>query len=253
VSPLLPRQPSLFVRTRRILAWSVTLLLGMALVGLTGERIAHGETFQVREVRFVGAERASEVQLRHLADIQNGTHLFHADLDRAVQGIQDHPWIRKATARRRFPGAIEIHVREHQPKMLLALEQMWFVDDNGAVFKQADTGSLDYPLLTGIGSVLATEHPHLARAVIDGAIDLLKAVEADNALVTADLSEINFDSNTGYALVLRSGTHVIVGFSDPTLALDRLTQMRSIGLDLAIPQRIDLAVDTVAIATPLPN
>ena len=46
-----------------------------------------------------------------------------------------------------LPGAVEIHVREHEPKMLLALNDLWLVSNEGEVFKRADSGALDYPVL----------------------------------------------------------------------------------------------------------
>jgi len=53
--------------------------------------------------------------------------------------------------------------------------------------------------------------------------------------------------------VLRSGTRLQLGFSDPIQRLDRLAQMVERGLDLEQPQQIDLEADTVAIASPLPE
>ena len=144
------------------------------------DAIAHADTFQVQEVRFVGTEKAPTGQLRHLADVQTGTHLFHADLSRAIKGVEAHPWVDEASARRRFPGAVEIHVREHEPKMLLALDALWLVSTDGEVFKRADSGALDYPILTGITPELTQEHPKVARAVIDDALNIHKAVEMLN-------------------------------------------------------------------------
>ncbi len=239
------------MRARRLLTWTLTGSLSAACLWVAGDRIAHGDTFQVQEVRFVGNSRAGDVHLKHLADIRLGTHLFQADLDRAINGVTAHPWVDSASARRRFPGAIEIQIEEHHPRMLLALENLWFVDERGDIFKRADTESLDYPAITGIEPTLFDEHPSIARAIVSEAITLFDAISTDEELSSTELSEIHFDDQTGFELVLRSGTRVIVGFSDPAPALDRLSRMRAHGLDLSSPQRIDLDVGSVAIATPL--
>ena len=95
------------------------------------------------------------------------------------------------------------------------------------------------------------EHPNIARAIIDDATRLHKAVEADEQLADSDLSEIHFDASVGFTLILRSGSQVVLGFADPAPALDRLSRMRERGLNLDTPQRIDLDVGSVAIASPL--
>lgn len=251
MSPLLPRQPSLITRARQVLAWTLGGGCVLAVLVATGDHIAHGETFQVQEVSFVGNSMANATQLRHLADVRRGTHLFGANLDRAVQGVEQHPWVNKASARRRFPGSVEIHVREYTPRLLLAIDDLWLVDENGTIFTRADSDSMDFPILTGIEPTLLTEHPNIARAIIDDATRLHEAVDADEQLADSDLSEIHFNAQVGFSLILRSGTQVILGFADAAPALDRLSRMRERGLNIDTPQRIDLDVGSVAIATPL--
>ena len=70
-------------------------------------------------------------------------------------------------------------------------------------------------------------------------------------LADSDISEFHFDAHVGFSLILRSGTQVLLGFADPAPALDRLSRMRERGLNLDTPQRIDLDVGSVAIASPL--
>ena len=251
MSPLLPRQTSLFGRVRHVLAWTLGCGCATAVAYASVNHIAHAETFQIQEVNIVGNKMASPIQLRHLADVRRGTHLFGADLDRAVEGVEQHPWVQKASARRRFPGSVEIHVREYTPKMLLAIDELWLVDNNGNVFRRADSDSLDFPVLTGIEPSLFHEHPNIARTIINDATRIHRAVEADAQLADSDISEFNFDANVGFSLILRSGTQVLLGFADPAPALDRLSRMRERGLNLDTPQRIDLDVGSVAIATPL--
>ncbi len=251
MSPLLPRQSSLIGRVRHVLAWTLGCGCAVAVTVASGNHIAHAETFQIQEVNIVGNNMASPVQLRHLADVRRGTHLFGADLDRAVEGVEQHPWVQKASARRRFPGSVEIHVREYTPKMLLAIDALWLVDNNGNVFRRADSDALDFPVLTGIEPSLFDEHPNIARTIIKDATRIHKAVEADAQLADSDISEFHFDAHLGFSMILRSGTQVLLGFADPAPALDRLSRMRERGLNLDTPQRIDLDVGSVAIATPL--
>ena len=229
----------------------MALTFGTAVSGswFTVDAIAHADTFQVNEVRIVGAEKAPTGQLRHLANVEPGTHLFRADLSAAIRGVEAHPWVEKASARRLFPGAVEIQVREHKPGLLLALNDLWMVSESGAVFKRAHSSALDYPVLTGLSPAMTEEHPRVARAIIDDALKVIKAVDGDEHIAINDLSEIHFDSTAGYSLVMRSGSRVVLGFADPYVALDRLSRMREQGLSLDTPQHVDLDVGTVAVVT----
>ena len=101
------------------------------------------------------------------------------------------------------------------------------VSTDGEVFKRADSGALDYPILTGITPELTQEHPKVARAVIDDALNIHKAVDGDDQIALAELSEIHFDANAGFSLVMRSGTRVVIGFADPLCARPALANARA--------------------------
>lgn len=247
--------------TQRAASASGRVLFAAALAGLgalAGRALATNPAWRVSEVRFVGASRASEAELRHLSDLRGGTHLLSADLDRAVSGVRRHPWVRSATARRAYPGIVEIELAEFQPVLLLALDRLWYVDADGVPFKPAATDDLDYPVLTGLDPALADARPEIGRAVVTGALAVLRAWEsrapASKDEDSADLaaSEIHFSASHGFDLVLRSGTRLILGFGDPSESLARLDRLVAAGLDLTQPKRVDLDMDTVAVATPLP-
>jgi hypothetical protein len=128
---------------------------------------------------------------------------------------------------------------------------MWYVDAAGQPFVRAQTVDLDFPILTGLSAELAAERPELARAVVMGALRILSVVDGHAVAGGQNLSELRFDSRTGYTLVLRNGSELIFGMGDPAPPLRRLDQLIGVGLDLRIPQRVDLDAATVAVATPL--
>jgi len=241
------------MRARRLLTWGLTGGVAAVILWAAGDRIAHGETFRVKDVVISGHTQASQAQLRHLTDIRVGTHMFQADLSRAVHGVERHPWIESASARRRFPGTVQINVVEHLPHLLVALDSLWYADEKGHVFKRADSTRLDFPILTGIDPEMIEAHPVLGRHIVLGAVDLMTEVGNHSAVDTNEVSEFHFDSHRGFTLVLRNGTRVIFGFDAPRQRLTRLSQMVELGLDLSTPQVVDLDIDTVAVATPLPR
>ena len=231
------------------------LAVACVLVGasaLVGRYLAEDPSWRVHEVSFVGSARASAAELRHLSDIRDGSHLLTVDLDRAAAGVQRHPWVASASARRVYPGAVEITVQERTPVLLLALDRLWYVDSAGVVFKPAVSDDLDYPVLSGLDPKLAADRPDLGQAVVSGALRLQRAWAARGS-ADADLSEICFHPAHGYELVLRSGSRLMVGEGDPSVPLAKLDRLIAAGLDLQTPQRIDLDMEHVAVATPLPT
>lgn len=251
MNDLLPVPSSPWKRAGRVIAAG---LLGAAVVtaaGVTAHHVVHDASFRIYQVDIHGTTRASVAQLRHLADVPVGAHLATADLAAIRFGVERHPWVQQATVSRAFPSAIEIHVVEHEPVLLLALDRLWYVDGQGLPIKQAEGRDLDFPVLTGLSQDLAEQRPDLAAAVTVGALRAWRACDGD-PIASDQISEIHHDSLTGFDLVLRTGTRLVLGNGDPEPALARLSRMLDHGLDLSVPQRIDLAVEAVAIATPLP-
>lgn len=251
MNDLLPTAPSPWKRVARVLAAG---LVGGAVVtaaGVGAHHVAQDADFRVYQVEIVGARRAPVAHLRHLADVPVGAHLALADLDQVRRGVQRHPWVARANVSRVFPSTIRVEVTEHEPVMLLALDQLWYVDAAGHPIKVAHSDELDFPVLTGLSPDLADARPELAAAVVMGAIRLWSACDGQ-PIAAADVSEIHHDPHAGYELVLRSGTRVLVGNEAPGPALNRLRRLVSHGLDLSQPQQVDVAATTLAVASPLP-
>ncbi len=258
MNALLPQNPSWKQRAASV-ASRVLFALALAGVGaLAGRALAVNPAWRVSEVSFVGLDRAPEAELRHLSDLRSGSHLLRADLDRAVDGVRRHPWVRDAEARRVYPGTVEIAVTEYQPVLMVALDRLWYVDTTGIPFLPATTEDLDYPVLTGLDPAQAEADPELGRAVIAGALRVLNAwserplAPGSELSAGAAISEIHWSPSHGYDLVLRSGSRLILGFGDPATPLSRLDRLVAAGVDLSKPQRVDLDLETVAVATPLP-
>ncbi len=242
---------SLWQRALSVLRAGVVGAAAVTVLGLGVHYIAEDAAFEVHEVRFVGAERTSPVALRHLADLRTGEHLASADLGHTVVNIERHPWVSSARARRVFPSTVEIELVEHEPVLLLAVDGLWYLDAAGQPFRRARTDDLDYPVLTGLSPELVEQHPGLAAAASRAALATLAAAEAEGVLSSADISELNLDLERGFTVVLRSGSELVLGWTDPSERFVRVAQMVDAGLDLDTPHRVDLGSQALAIATPL--
>ncbi|HCH62495.1 MAG TPA: hypothetical protein DFR83_06815 [Deltaproteobacteria bacterium] len=245
--------PDLWTRICRVLGAGVAGGLFVTVVGLLSHQVATGEHWEVDTVVVAGNLNASEISIRHLADISPGTHLFNVDLHGVATHVEAHSWVSRVEVRRLLPSTVEIVVEEHTPRLLLALERLWLVDASGRPFRQARGEQLDYPILTGLDPKLASTRPDLANAVVQGGIRVLDAAAGHPWIGPATISELHFDDRLGFVVVGRGGSEYLVGFGSPAEAFARLDRLVAAGLDTSVPQRIDLDAGAVAIATPLPD
>jgi cell division protein FtsQ len=253
VTELEPRPHDWLRRALAVAGWGILGAVGVTGGALAAHLVATDDRLLVHEVRFTGNHQVSDAALRHLTDIRNGEHLFLVDLGGAVDGIERHPGIESASARRVFPGAVEFDIVEHEPRLLLALDELWYLDRDGSPYARAQSAALDLPVITGLDQAFVDGDPEHARAVVWGAERVLASAVTDAGIGESDVSEIHFDRLHGFELVLRTGTRLVVGYGNPSVPLQRVPALAQAGLDLRTPQLVDLDSERVAIATPLPN
>ncbi len=208
------------------------------------------DLLRFRSLRIVGNAQATEGQLRHLADLPVGGPLLLVDLDEAVAGALRHPWVAEAHARRVFPDTVVLQVREREVRALLLLDQLYLLDASGTPFRKASAEHLDHPVITGLPPGIVESAPPLARRIIRDALAVLDAVPGRGGLQEVDVSEVRFDAESGYTLVLQAGGEVLLGFQDPA-AFSRLDSLAARGVDLSHPLRVDLGSPSLAVVSPL--
>ena len=213
----------------------------------------YAELARVGGVEVAGNVEASQVALRHLADVRVGDPLLFVDLDQVLEGVEAHPWVASATVRRALPNRVVIEVTEHEDVLLLAYQGLYRVNAEGQVFVRARTTDLDLPILTGIDPQLIEDQPVVAERILDESLVVLGAVRDSEVLDASDLSEIHFDPSLGFTLRLRNTSAIHLGFRSPAESLQRLQLMTERGLELDRPQEIDLDIEGLAVVTPLPK
>lgn len=229
----------------------VTGLMFTSLFAFFGHELYSSPLFRVQNLNVTASERVTETAVRHLANIRYSQHLFAMDTTWAAEQIERHPWVKAATVTRKFPGTVNVEIDEYAPTLLLALERMWYVGSEGDIFRAADSTDMNHPILTGIPGEWATENPQLVQIVIRDALQVREAFDLPELGSEENISEIHFQRETGFQVILRNGTTISLGFYEPHGRVERLQKMVSKGLDLSTPQRIDLDADQVAIAKPL--
>ncbi len=225
---------------------SVTVALGLLAIAASRPDLA-----VVERVEFDGHGRATAAELRHLANLPNGTRIWEVPLARVARDVERHPWVDEARVGFRWPATVRVEVVERRPVAMLRGERLVYVDADGAPVAVATTADLDYPLLSGISDDLAALHPELPRRVVRGALDLLARLEADGGVPRADVSEIHFSDTSGFAVHLSAGARLLFDLDGVDRQVRRLAALRAQGVDLATPIQVDLAPASVAIVRPI--
>jgi cell division protein FtsQ len=210
--------------------------------------------FALRAIHFSGLVHAREDELIARSGLQLGENLFRADLTRAAQAMQSHPWVASARLERRPPGTVLASIAEHRPAALVQLGELYVLDDEGKLFKRAAPDDrLDLPLITG----LARETWQDQQLRLFGALHLLDTWQAAGFALAA-LSEVRLEEGGGFTLFAREGAQVQeirLGTADLSLKLKRLAQVRAAlarrgeqaaRIDLDNPARPDQAAATLA-------
>lgn len=109
------------------------------------------------------------------------------------QRLLEHPRIAWATARRAFPGRLEIVLRERRPQAIAVLGELHYVDRSGALIAPLqEHDSRDYPLITGLD---ADDAPGARQWLVRRALRLLRRCDRDVCI--GEVSEVHVDADDG--------------------------------------------------------
>lgn len=200
---------------REILAvvWVAASISSLLLVG---RELLTSTRFAVANVRIEGARRASVDELLALGGVRMGSNVFELDVSEIRRRLLAHPWVRDAEVRRDLPRELEVSVTEHQPRLLVALGELYLADEAGAIIKSYEPGDpWSLPVVTG----LERESIERDRAILRPALEL---VEAWSRHELPELSEVRFEGASGLAARTSDGREVVLGRGAFEPKLDRL-------------------------------
>lgn len=239
---------------------NVVRLASLAVVTLLvlGWAIVRPELLYVERVAFEGVVRSTEAELRHLADIRNGTTIWGVDTQAVSDGVLRHPWVAGVQTERELPNRVIVRVTEYEPEALVAFDGgLFYVDGAGTPFLRAHSDELDFPVVTGITSELEEVHPKIPRLAVRDALYLIRELDRRKLVSRDSLSEIYFHPTRGFtvrttgAMAGRSSARVLIALGDYERQLRRLAALVDAGVDLSQPLHVDLGPKKVAIVRPL--
>jgi len=226
-----PPQPrdwkKLFHRVLRVTVavGSGTLIVSGSL--LTAQMLLDSGYFAVNKVRVEQQVRVSEGEILDASDIRVGDSIFDLDLHLIGRKIEENPWISQAAVERVFPDEVVIRVTEREPRAIVDLGYLYYLDAGGEVFKLLDAADgLDYPVITGIDRQQMLDHPDEIRGWLAQALSLMAVIEGRDLFGLESISEILIDAEDGLTVFTRiGGVPIHLGHGAFAGKLDRLERV----------------------------
>ena len=179
--------------------------------------------FRLSSIDVGGNHLVSSRRALQMVPVEEGTNIFAIDLEAMERTLEQDPRIRDVIIRRQLPSRIVITIEEREPVMLLIADQIYGIDEEGAVIPMGADGYLrDLPVLTGVFPEIqpgsGAKHLGIHRGLqIRSAI-----IEAAPSLIDK-ISEINVDHpETALLYLVQSGMQVRLGSGDLNTQLQRL-------------------------------
>jgi cell division protein FtsQ len=204
-------------------ALAATGLLGAAF-GYTYSWLTNSPMFSVKSIEMNQCPNVTKEEIWSIVR-GGGKHNIWTVPVRDVSGrLASHPWIRSVSVRKSFPDLLVVRIEEHQPVAMVNLDALWYVDDEGVLFKRLTAyDRKDMAIVTGfsVGDLRARDAITMRNFI--GALDLLQLAEAGS--LRKNLSEVHFDAQEGYTLVTRdTGVRFKIGGMDFHRAVQRVEE-----------------------------
>ena len=221
------RHRQLLRRGRQALV-ALAVLLGFLLIADQTVRYARtADAFAIREVVVDGNVRLEPIDVRRTAGLQIGSNAFEISMEQARDRLLQHPWVKDANVVRKLPNRVRVQVVERTPVALVALDQLYLVSEEGAVFKRIGVDDpADLPVITGIASETFYDDFDYRRAVLLRSMAVLQDYEGAGLASEEPVSEIHFDRAAGVELFVGDdGMQVRLGRGQHRKKLRRLKQV----------------------------
>ena len=176
--------------------------------------------FAIREVKVLGAEKVKGVDIVVMSGLGPHTRIWNIDPAEVEERVRRHPWVKAVLIRRELPARLVITVEEWRPGAIVALDKLYYVADNGVIFKALDEeDSVDFPFITGLRAAELPPREAGTRKKLSQAVAFGQTVER----AALGLSEIRFQPGGGIVLYPVSySVPFHVGWGDWDEKLNRL-------------------------------
>ena len=139
-------------KSRVVSRHTMTVLLLLLLLAVLFLAAAWSPFFRLRQINIVGNSYVSTQDICRIAGVYPDENLFRLQTDAIVKNLMKDLRIEQASARRVFPGQLDIQVTERVPMVTVACEYGYLdLDRQGMVIDAYKTlKQMQIPMLTGV-------------------------------------------------------------------------------------------------------
>jgi len=192
----------------RILTGVRILLLMGGLIGtsllliLVYDAVTQSPYFEAKKITVEGCRELSRGRILKLTGLKLHDNILSVNMKTLQHMLVADPWIAAAEIERTLPDEIHIRVRERVPIAIIDLEGLYYLDENGEIFKPAEASDKARgPIVTGLSLAgFDFENPwgsRLFRSVME-ALHLCR--RHDSVIPFAALHRVHVDRDMGLTL-----------------------------------------------------
>ncbi|MBI5048990.1 MAG: FtsQ-type POTRA domain-containing protein [Deltaproteobacteria bacterium] len=180
----------------------------------------------IKEIKIAGNMRVSKAEILELAGINVGDNLLKINTGDIQKGLRLNPWVAEVDVARNFPNRLSIGIKERQPVAFINLDNLYFVDETGIIFKKISIeDEIDLPVITGIKREDIEEGTKISELAIK-AVNLMHILAKKEIFSNEELSEINVDKTYGLTLyTMQQGTRIELGDEEFTEKIEKLKRV----------------------------
>ncbi len=158
----------------------------------------------INNIEITGTQRFSRSQILEMAHLDSRTNLLALKPTLVEHALMTHPWIAKAELARHWPNRITLRLTERIPLALVQLEDVYYIDRTGSLFKPSSPSDPhDFPVITGLSREQFPPGQSSPSVLVSQALKLLELLQdATGPLKSSLVAEINVDPERGFTLYI---------------------------------------------------
>ncbi|MFH2057304.1 MAG: FtsQ-type POTRA domain-containing protein [Pseudomonadota bacterium] len=158
--------------------------------------ITQSTFFNVQNVQISGESRATEDEIKELANLKTGINIFELNLFSVKKQIISHPWIQSAIVKRQLPSSLVITIIEQQVLAIVKIENLAdiLINIQGRPFKEYDplTDKIsNLPVISGLDLTSENNEYQFNGPLFNSIMDFLGIQEL------SDVKHIKANIHTG--------------------------------------------------------
>lgn len=107
---------------------------------------------KLETIVIAGVDKDLKQELINLSSISGDESYLSVDTYRLKKDMEEHPWIRSVTVKKKFPDTLYINAkREKASAIVISGEHSYFINSEGFIFKNVEKNDcVDFPAITGL-------------------------------------------------------------------------------------------------------